>query len=69
MEPSENQKRAVLYRMVTDEHICPFGLKAKDLLERRGFSVDDIELQTREETDVFKTEHGVESTPQTFIDG
>ena len=29
-------KSAQLYRMATDEHICPFGLKSKDLLERQG---------------------------------
>ncbi|MEM7390340.1 MAG: glutaredoxin family protein, partial [Pseudomonadota bacterium] len=32
-------KSAILYRMVTDEHICPFGLKSKDLLERHGYDV------------------------------
>ncbi|KGF66798.1 membrane protein [Hoeflea sp. BAL378] len=60
---------AQLYRMVTDEHICPYGLKSKDLLERKGFKVDDRPLRSREETDAFKREHGVETTPQTFIDG
>lgn len=25
---------AELYRMVTPEHVCPFGLKSKDLLEQ-----------------------------------
>jgi len=61
--------RAVLYRMVTDTHTCPYGLKSKDLLERRGFDVEDRPLGTREETDAFKREHGVETTPQAFIDG
>jgi len=60
---------ARLYRMVTDQHICPFGLKSKDLLERKGFAVEDHPLKTREETDAFKREHGVDTTPQTFIDG
>ena len=27
-------KTAILYRMVTDEHICPYGVKSKWLLER-----------------------------------
>lgn len=62
-------KTAVLYRMVTDEHICPFGLKSKDLLEREGLQVDDRHLINREETDAFKAEHGVKTTPQTFIGG
>jgi len=36
-------RRAALYRMVTDTHICPFGLKAKDLLRRKGFEEAGIE--------------------------
>lgn len=62
-------KTAVLHRMVMDKHICPYGLKSKYLLEREGFTVDDRWLTTREQTDAFKTEHGVKTTPQTFIDG
>jgi glutaredoxin len=63
------KKSATLYRMHTSEHICPFGLRSKDLLERQGFEVDDHKLSSREETDKFKAEHDVETTPQTFIDG
>ncbi|WP_028967007.1 MauE/DoxX family redox-associated membrane protein [Sphingomonas phyllosphaerae] len=62
-------KRATLYRMVMPTHTCPYGVKAKDLLQRRGYAVDDHWLRTREETDAFKAEHGVKTTPQTFIDG
>lgn len=62
-------KEATLYRMVTDEHICPYGIKSKDLLQRQGYSVDDHHLTTRQETDRFQEKHGVETTPQTFIDG
>ena len=65
----EGTKRAVLYRMVTDEHICPYGIKSKWLLEREGFEVEDHHLESRSETDDFKEEHQVETTPQTFIDG
>lgn len=61
-------KTASLYRMVTPEHICPFGLKSKDLLERKGFEIQDHTLTTREEADAFKAKHDVETTPQTFID-
>jgi glutaredoxin len=61
-------KQAVLYRMVTDQHICPFGLRSKDLLERQGFELDDHKLRSRAETDDFKQKHQVENTPQTFID-
>ena len=62
-------QQAKLYRMVTEEHICPYGLKSKALLEREGFEVEDHHLETREQTDAFKQKHGVETTPQTFIDG
>lgn len=61
--------KAILYRMVTDEHICPYGLRSKDLLERKGYDVKDHHLTSRDETDKFKAEHGVETTPQTFING
>ena len=60
-------KTAILYRMVTDEHICPYGLRSKDLLEREGFSVEDHHLTSREETDKFKEKYDVETTPQAFI--
>jgi glutaredoxin len=62
-------KRATLYRMVMPGHICPYGIKAKHLLERAGYEVDDRHLATREETDSFKAEHKVATTPQTFIGG
>ncbi len=67
--PVNQQKTAQLYRMVMKEHICPFGLKSKDLLERKGFRVEDHHLTTREETDAFQEEHEVDTTPQTFIGG
>ena len=62
-------KKAVLYRMVMEKHVCPWGLKAKYLLERKGYAVEDHHLTTPEATEVFKAEHGVKTTPQTFIDG
>ncbi|WP_222943129.1 glutaredoxin family protein [Sphingopyxis sp. OPL5] len=62
-------RQATLYRMVMPGHTCPYGLKAKYLLERKGFTVDDRWLTTREAVDAFKAEHGVKTTPQTFIDG
>ena len=64
-----NGRRATLHRMVMPTHTCPFGLKALDLLRRQGFTVDDHWLTTREAVDAFKAEHGVATTPQTFIDG
>ena len=70
MNPTTPANRtAIVHRMVTAEHVCPFGLKAVDLLKRKGFTVDDRHLGTREATDAFKAEHGVKTTPQVFIDG
>ena len=63
------QKTAVLYRMVMPDHVCPYGRKSLWLLRRKGYHVDDRHLTTREQTDAFKAEHGVKTTPQTFIDG
>ena len=51
------------------DHLCPYGLKSKDLLERQGFQVEDHPLTSREETEAFKNEHNVKTTPQTFIGG
>ena len=62
-------KKAILYRMVMEKHLCPYGLKSKDLLEREGFAVEDHHLTTRAETDAFKQEHQVSTTPQAFING
>ncbi len=62
-------KTAVLYRMVMPTHTCPFGLKARDLLQRKGYTVEDHWLTTRDDTDAFKAQHAVKTTPQVFIDG
>lgn len=62
-------KTATIYRMVMERHVCPYGLKAKHLLRREGFDVDDRWLTSSEQTEAFKTEHGVRTTPQIFIDG
>jgi len=64
-----SSKKALLYRMVTEQHICPFGIKSLDLLEKKGFEVEDHHLTNREETDNFKELHSVQTTPQTFIYG
>ena len=64
-----NTKTATVYRMVMPGHLCPYGLKTVDLLKREGFAVEDRHLETRAQTDAFKTEHDVATTPQTFIDG
>ena len=63
----EKPKTAKLYRMVMEKHTCPYGIKSAWLLRRNGFSVEDHHLTTRAETEAFKAEHGVQTTPQTWI--
>lgn len=62
-------KTATLYRMVTPKHLCPWGVKAKDLLQRNGFEVDDHHLKTKQANEAYKRENGYDETPQIFING
>jgi glutaredoxin/uncharacterized membrane protein YphA (DoxX/SURF4 family) len=62
-------KQATLYRMVTPDHLCPWGIKAKDLLQRSHYEVEDRHLETMEANEAYKQKTGVEETPQIFIDG
>ncbi|QAY79416.1 glutaredoxin domain-containing protein [Sphingosinicella sp. BN140058] len=64
-----DDKQATLYRMVLPEHTCPFGVRAKQMLEQSGYEVEDRVLSSREEVDAFKDEQGVATTPQIFIGG
>ena len=61
--------RATLHRMVLPDHTCPFGVRAKEMLERAGYEVDDRILSSRQEVDAFKAEHGIATTPLIVIDG
>lgn len=60
---------AILVRMVLPDHICPYGVRAKALLEEHGFAIEERILGSREEVDAFKAEHDVGTTPQIFING
>ena len=62
-------KKATLHRMVMPKHTCPYGLKAMDLLKRSGYELEDHHLTTREQTDAFKAQYGVATTPQISIGG
>ena len=62
-------KTATLYRMVLPDHTCPFGVRAKQMLEAAGLAVDDHVLRSREEVDAFEVKQRVDTTPQVFIDG
>ena len=62
-------KTAILYRMVLPAHTCPFGVRAKQMLEGAGYQIDEHLLRSRAEVDAFEAEQGVDTTPQVFIDG
>lgn len=55
--------------MVTPDHLCPWGVKALDLLKRNGFDVKDKHLETMDANQQYKDDNNVEETPQIFIEG
>lgn len=55
--------------MVLPDHVCPYGVRAKELLEQAGYAVDDQQLTSRDQVDAFMAREGVSTTPVTFIDG
>lgn len=55
--------------MVTPDHLCPWGIKAKDLLQRAGYEVEDHHLESMEANKTYKQENGYSETPQIFIEG
>ena len=57
------KKKATIYRMITSDHLCPWGIKAWDLLKRRGFEVEDHHIKSMEANKQFKDEHNVDETP------
>jgi glutaredoxin len=62
-------KTAVLYRMALPDHLCPAGQKARWLLDRHGYEIDDRLFRERAEVDAFKEAHDVPTTPQIWIEG
>ena len=64
-----NAHKAVLHRMVLPEHECPFGVRAKLMLEQAGFEVEEHLLTSREAVDAFMAEHHLSTTPLIIIDG
>src|SRR5207253_639235 len=67
--PESRSSSSLISSRVKPKHGWPYGLKAVHLLKRAGYEVEDHHLETREETDAFKTQHGVATTPQIFIGG
>lgn len=64
---SIESKQALLHRMVTPEHTCPWGVKSLELLKQAGYQVEDHQLTTRSEVETFMQDEGVQTTPQTYI--
>jgi glutaredoxin len=58
-------KTVELYRLP----FCPYGMRAKELLEETGFEINDHIFQSHDDADQFMSENGVDTTPQVFIDG
>jgi glutaredoxin 3 len=67
--PVPEDRVATLYRMVLPDHTCPFGVRAKELLEEHDYQIEEHILRSREEVDAFEDEQGVQTTPQVFIGG
>ena len=63
------QRKAILHRMVLPDHECPYGVRAKQMLDEAGFEVEEHILSTREEVELFKDEHDLSTTPLIIIDG
>src|SRR3546814_3827239 len=68
MASGKSEKVATLYRMVMSDHLCPYGLKSKDLLASKGITVKDHHLKSREENAACQTKNGVDKTQQTIIE-
>jgi glutaredoxin len=62
-------KTAVIFRMALPDHLCPSGQKARWLLERKGYKVDDRLFRERSEVDAFMEKYDVSTTPQIWIEG
>lgn len=63
------ERKAILHRMVLPNHECPYGVRAKAMLEEAGYEVEEHILASREEVDGFKDEHNLSTTPLIIIDG
>ena len=64
-----SEKNASIYRMVTKQKMCVHGLKAKDLLRRNGYRIEDNHLSNSDEIAAFKRQNNVKTLPQIFIEG
>ncbi|MGE9266932.1 MAG: glutaredoxin family protein [Verrucomicrobiales bacterium] len=65
----KQEKSAKIVRLVTPDHLCPWGIKAIDLLRRHGYEIEDEHLESSEANRRYKEENGVDETPQIWIAG
>ncbi len=61
------KKKAKIVRMVTPGHLCPWGIKALDLLRRHGYEIHDQHLESMDANEEYKDRHGYGETPQIWI--
>ncbi len=69
MPSDSTAQHATLTRMVLPDHECPYGVRAKAMLEDAGFTIDEHILASREEVEAFKEEHGISTTPLIEVNG
>ena len=62
-------RTAKIDRMVTPDHMCPWGLKALSILKRNGYEIEDNHIISMDENKKYKEEHGVDETPQIWTEG
>lgn len=62
-------RKAILYRLVLPDYVCPDGALARHMLEQGGFEIDEHILATRIEADAFTAKHDGARPPQIFIGG
>lgn len=63
------KEKADIHRMVTPDHLCPWGIKAWDLLKRNGCEINDHHLESMDANQRYKEENHVDETPQIYIEG
>jgi glutaredoxin len=56
-----------VYRLHTPDHLCPWGVRAVNLLTEKGIEFEDIKLTSQETAEAFKAQYQVATTPQIFF--
>lgn len=64
-----SERKAILHRMILPGHECPYGVRAKQMLEEAGYEIEEHILETGEEVNTFMDKHDLSTTPLIIIDG